>query len=141
MTSIKCFLALIICFLSFTSLINIKASDINTIETQICYVEECQHEHEELENEHVHLAYTYTNVCWRCHSSINSNVNKRCSLCGWYICTKCKACDPQCSRCPSWNGSSNNSSSKKTDNSWIWILVIGGAVVGGIILYKKYKSK
>ena len=81
----------------------------------------------------------YRNVCWRCHSNINSNYNRRCNKCGWYICNNCGACESGCPRCPSWNGGKNNSSSSKTDNSWVWILIVAGVAVGGIIWYKKRK--
>ena len=79
------------------------------------------------------LDYTYSNVCWRCHSSINSNVNRRCSYCGWYICNTCGACDSKCSRCPAWN-----KPKEKKNYTWLWIILAGAAIGGGIYLYKRY---
>lgn len=35
----------------------------------------------------------YYNVCWCCKNDISSEINERCSLCGWYICTQCGACE------------------------------------------------
>ena len=78
----------------------------------------------------------YQNHCWRCKSDINSNTNKRCSKCGWYICNRCGACESTCPRCPSWNGSSSSNSSGG-NNSWVWILIVGGVVVVGVVIYKK----
>lgn len=40
--------------------------------------------------------YHYVNYCWDCHSKIDSRVNKRCHLCGWYICDVCFSCDRLC---------------------------------------------
>ena len=128
---IACLLAGV-CFISF----NFKPS----------YYESCCHEAAAVEviEEHQHDEHSfelikknvYQNHCWRCKSDINSNVNARCSKCGWYICKKCGACESTCPRCPSWNGGSSSSSSG-SNNSWVWILVIGGVVVVGVIIYRK----
>ena len=141
MISIKSFIAILLCILCFTSSKPIQLDSDNHIDSEMClhYVE-C-YELEDLTEENFQLLYTYTNVCWRCHSSINSNVNKRCNKCGWYICNKCGACDPQCSRCPAWNGNGSSSNSSSKDNSWIWFIVIGVVVVGGIYIYKRYKDR
>ena len=45
----------------------------------------------------------YRNRCWNCQKKINSQKNKRCPTCGWYICT-CRACN--CNR-PKDTGASN----------------------------------
>lgn len=37
----------------------------------------------------------YESHCWRCGKGIISYLNKKCSLCGWYIC-ECGACGPKC---------------------------------------------
>jgi hypothetical protein len=36
--------------------------------------------------------YHYLNHCWSCNKDIDSQVQKRCSACGWYICDQCSAC-------------------------------------------------
>ena len=101
---------------------------------------ECEEEH----CSHIPIENVYQNHCWRCGSSINSNVNRRCGKCGWYICNNCGACDSDCPRCPAWKNNnysgSSSSSNEKSDNSWVWFLIIGGVVVAGIVLYKKYQN-
>ena len=137
----KKILALFTIFLmmfSFTSV----CSNVVTVHAEECEHTECVILNQELGlNDQVVLAYTYQNVCWRCHSDINSNVNSRCSRCGWYICKRCGACESTCSRCLSWNGGGTGSTSKKSDNSWVWILVVVGIGVGGYFLYKKHNEK
>ncbi len=86
-------------------------------------------------------AYEYNNVCWRCHASISSKNNSRCSRCGWYICNNCGACESSCSRCPSWSGNKSSGSSSKKDNSWVWILVVSGVIVGGVVLFRVLKRR
>jgi len=34
----------------------------------------------------------YQNHCWNCKSKIDSHTQRRCSICGWYICDKCGEC-------------------------------------------------
>jgi len=131
---LACLMSIFLC--TFTTVQSYSTCE-DSIACEHChYIEETT-----IQDHHLLLAYngyTYTNVCWRCHSSINSNVNSRCSRCGWYICKNCGACESTCSRCPSWSGSgSSSSSSKKSDNSWIWILVVAGIGIGGFYLYKK----
>ena len=133
-------LVVIICCFSIILLCT-KHLDVNCNCNWKCIKESCECHH--CDNENVELlGYTYTSVCWRCHSSINSNVNSRCSKCGWYICNRCGACDWNCPRCPAWNGDSTTQTkkSKKNDNSWVWIIVIGGVIVGGVCFYKKNKE-
>ena len=36
--------------------------------------------------------FNYQNHCWNCNSPINSQHNKRCEKCGWYICDNCVEC-------------------------------------------------
>ncbi len=92
---------------------------------------------------HIVFAYqngTYINYCWRCKADINSNYNRRCSKCGWYICNNCGACKGDCPRCPEWkttSASSRGTSSKKSGGGvWGWIILIG-IVAAGIYLYYK----
>lgn len=40
----------------------------------------------------------YENHCWRCGSHIDSDKNEQCSICGWYICSRCGACSEDCNR-------------------------------------------
>lgn len=91
------------------------------------------HEHD---NHDKSFKYVYENHCWRCKAYISSAQNKKCSKCGWYICNNCGACESTCPRCPKWSSGSGKTS-KSSDNSWIWILVIGGVVVGIVIYIKK----
>ncbi len=35
----------------------------------------------------------YSNVCWNCHADVDSDYNKQCAYCGWYICNECASCD------------------------------------------------
>jgi len=39
---------------------------------------------------------TYHSHCWNCKEKISSANNKKCELCGWYICSKCGNCSPKC---------------------------------------------
>lgn len=39
----------------------------------------------------------YTNRCWHCAEAIDSEINQRCTICGWYICS-CGACAEGCQR-------------------------------------------
>ena len=34
----------------------------------------------------------YYNVCWNCRHEINSDTDKKCEMCGWYICPRCGSC-------------------------------------------------
>ena len=40
----------------------------------------------------------YNNHCWHCHKKIDSYYEKKCSVCGWFICSNCGACSnyPNC---------------------------------------------
>ncbi len=40
----------------------------------------------------------YNNHCWKCGKAIDSYYQKKCSVCGWYICSQCGACSnyPNC---------------------------------------------
>lgn len=40
----------------------------------------------------------YHNHCWNCSSTIDSEYNDQCKSCGWYICTSCTKCSPDCSK-------------------------------------------
>ena len=103
--------------------------------------DKCEYVHnDEIYNTRL-IAYEYNNVCWRCHASISSKNNSRCSRCGWYICNNCGACESTCSRCPSWSGNKSSGSSSKKDNSWVWILVVGGVIVGGVVLFRVFKKR
>lgn len=79
-------------------------------------------------------AYTYSSVCWRCHSSINSDICQRCSKCGWYICRTCGACESSCPRNPAWTPP------KKKDYTWLWIVGIAAVGIVGFVIYKKKKQ-
>ena len=80
---------------------------------------------------------SYEDHCWRCKSYISSEKNKRCKLCGWYICNNCGACEYDCKNCPSW--SANKSSASSSNNDWVWILLTI-AIVGGIIGFSYYSD-
>lgn len=128
------FLVSLICVFSI-----IFKNDFSTSITEECSYHECEECDNHFLNEDVHseeiVLLEYRNHCWRCKASINSNTNKRCSKCGWYICNTCGACESTCPRCPKYNPKSS------TDYTWVWILVIGGLAVGGFYLYKKYRSQ
>ena len=36
--------------------------------------------------------YKYRNHCYKCGTSIDSDRDKRCNICGWYHCSECDAC-------------------------------------------------
>ena len=40
----------------------------------------------------------YNNHCWNCGKKIDSFYEKKCNVCGWYICSSCGACSnkPNC---------------------------------------------
>jgi hypothetical protein len=40
----------------------------------------------------------YENICWRCHTPVTSDNNKRCRDCGWFICSYCESCKKDCPR-------------------------------------------
>ena len=40
----------------------------------------------------------YYSRCWYCGEPINSRRNRRCPDCGWFICSRCEACSPDCTR-------------------------------------------
>lgn len=121
----KKFVSLVLIILMLFSLFSCKSN--KTIDSDYNGVQLIQH----------HEAGTYKNHCWKCGASINSNNNRRCSECGWYICNNCGACEYDCPRYTSASNNSKSSSSGKKDYSWIWIVLIIGA---GIFLYKRYKE-
>lgn len=49
---------------------------------------------------HPHLKNNsrYNNHCWNCGKKIDSYYEKKCSGCGWFICSDCGACSvkPNC---------------------------------------------
>ena len=131
---------LLLCLIGFVFLISNSSINSDYLNHEPLTTECCHHELEEHHETHLKSSFryeAYVNNCWRCHASINSNVNRRCSICGWYICNSCGACDPSCSRMSSGGRSSSSSSSSKSDNSWVWVLIAGGVIVGGYIIYKK----
>lgn len=40
----------------------------------------------------------YNNHCWNCGRKIDSYYEKKCGVCGWFICSNCGACSikPNC---------------------------------------------
>ncbi len=49
--------------------------------------------------------FNYSNICWSCHKPISSEYNRRCPICGWFVCS-CGKCAPDCSQ--KQNASLNN---------------------------------
>lgn len=42
----------------------------------------------------------YINICWNCHSTIDTRVDEICGTCEWVRCPKCQACkDPKFGGC------------------------------------------
>ncbi len=42
------------------------------------------------------ISHHYENHCWHCPSPISSTIHARCKDCGWYICSECGSCSPNC---------------------------------------------
>jgi len=38
------------------------------------------------------ITNAYTNICWKCSTTISSEFCEKCSECDWYICVSCGAC-------------------------------------------------
>ena len=130
----KRLLLLLICPLFVLRFLHANTSYVHS--NQNMHHEECCcSENFEASHSEKNIRYVYQNHCWRCNASIDSRKNKRCSQCGWYICNNCGACESDCPRMIS----SSDSESKK-DYSWVWFVVIGGVVVGGIIIFKRNQS-
>ncbi len=34
--------------------------------------------------------------CWACHTGLDNATDEECNFCGWIICPRCGACDPNC---------------------------------------------
>lgn len=82
----------------------------------------------------INIHEAYRNHCWKCSADIDSSRCKRCPECGWYICTKCGACESGCVR----NQSSSSKKSGCNDFSEYTVVIVLVIVVGcGIYLHKR----
>ena len=90
----------------------------------------------------VDKVHAYENHCWDCGSRISSDFCVRCRDCGWYICRYCGACSYSCSsRDDHYIPPTSTKKEEDTsdDSGLIWLVVIGGAILG-VYLYNKWKD-
>ena len=70
------------------------------------------------------ILYGYENHCWKCKTHISSSKDTRCSICNWYICSKCDSCMPQCERLDSDTSTSSNDNSTFALIIFAFILIL-----------------
>ena len=68
----------------------------------------------------------YQKRCWCCKKSIHTQVEERCPVCRWFICSHCGSCEPSCSRekpariTPPRPIPTDNTKSKTSGGYWLY---------------------